>query len=321
MRGSDFAELKAFATVVERASFARAAEHLGLSASALSQTVRRLETRLGARLLNRTTRSVAPTSAGARLFERIVPTMQEMDAAVAEAVEATGRTAGMLRINTLGMAAQKLIAPRLGRFHRAYPQVVLDIVVDDGLTDIVAGRFDAGIRVGARLEKDMIAVRLTADVRVAAVASPDYLKRHGSPRTPRDLHDHACINWRLPGSGVMHRWLFEKRGKRLEIAVEGALISNHQDVAVQAAVQGLGIHYAYDDRIHDLIAQGRLTRVLDDWSPTVSGLFLYYSNRHHPQPALRAFIDCLLDRDELSQHSSEGIRRSAKRAGRLEGDR
>jgi DNA-binding transcriptional LysR family regulator len=245
--------------------------------------------------------------------------MQEMDAAVAEAVEATGRTAGTLRINTLGMAAQKLIAPRLGRFHRTYPQVVLDIVVDDGLTDIVAGRFDAGIRVGGRLEKDMVAVRLTSDVRMAAVASPDYLKRHGSPKAPTDLLDHACINWRLPGSGVLHRWLFEKRGKRLEIAVEGALISNHQDVAVQAAVQGVGIHYAYDDRIHDLIAQGRLTRVLDDWSPTVPGLFLYYSNRHHPQPALRAFIDCLLDRDEVNQGAVDSGAKKGKRPGRIEG--
>jgi len=297
MRGSDFAELKAFAAVVERASFARAAEHLGLSASALSQTIRHLETRLGARLLNRTTRSVAPTSAGARLYERIMPMVQEMDAAVAEAVEATGRTAGTLRINTLGMAAQKLIAPRLGRFHRAYPQVVLDIVVDEGLTDIVAGRFDAGIRVGERLEKDMIAVRLTPDVRMTAVASPNYLKQYGVPRAPADLHHHTCINWRLPGSGAIHRWAFEKRGKRLEINVEGPLISNQQDIAVQAALQGLGIHYAYDDRIQGLIARGRLKRVLDDWSPTVPGLFLYYSNRHHPQPALRAFIDCLLDRD------------------------
>ena len=223
--------------------------------------------------------------------------IQEMDAAVAEAVEATGRTAGTLRINTLGMAAQKLIAPRLGRFHRAYPQVVLDIVVDDGLTDIVAGRFDAGIRVGERLEKDMIAVRLTPDVKLTAVASPNYLKQHGVPRIPADLHHHTCINWRMPGSGAIHRWAFEKRGKRLEINVEGALISNQQDVAVQAALQGLGIHYAYDDRIQGLIARGRLKRVLDDWSPTVPGLFLYYSNRHHPQPALRAFIDCLLDRD------------------------
>jgi DNA-binding transcriptional LysR family regulator len=134
-------------------------------------------------------------------------------------------------------------------------------------------------------------------------------------RTPTDLHDHACINWRLPGSGVLHRWIFEKRGKRLAIGVEGALISNYQDVPVQAAVQGLGIHYAYDDRIHDLIAQGRLTRVLDDWSPTVPGLFLYYSNRHPPQPALRAFIDCLLDRDEASHDTADGRGRGGKRLG------
>lgn len=158
MRGSEFAELKAFAAIVGHASFTRAADHLGLSASALSQTIRQLEARLGARLLNRTTRSVAPTEVGARLYDRIMPMMQEMDAAVAEAVATTGRTAGTLRINTLSMAAKKLIAPRLGRFHRAYPDVVLDLVIDDGLSDIVAGRFDAGIRIGERLEKDMIAV-------------------------------------------------------------------------------------------------------------------------------------------------------------------
>jgi DNA-binding transcriptional LysR family regulator len=300
MRGSDFAELRAFAAVVERASFARAADHLGFSPSALSQTIRQLETRLGVRLLNRTTRSVAPTSAGARLYERIVPVIQELDAAVAEAVEATGRTAGTLRINTLSMAADKLIAPRLGRFHRAYPQVVLDIVIDDGLSDIVAGRFDAGIRVGERLEKDMIAVRLTRDVEMTAVASPDYLTHHGEPKTPADLHSHVCINWRFPGSGAIYRWGFEKKGKKLEIAVEGALISNHQEIVVEGALQGLGILYAYDDeRIDDLIARGQLKRVLAEWSLTLPGLFLYYSNRRLPQPALRAFIDCLLDRDAI----------------------
>jgi DNA-binding transcriptional LysR family regulator len=298
MRGSDFAELKAFAAVVERASFARAADHLGFSPSALSQTIRQLETRLGVRLLNRTTRSVAPTSAGARLYERIARVIQDLDAAVAEAVEATGRTAGTLRINTLSMAADKLIAPRLGRFHRAYPQVVLDIVIDNGLSDIVAGRFDAGIRVGERLEQDMIAVRLTRDLEMTAVASPDYLTHHGEPKTPADLHSHLCINWRFPGSGAIHRWGFEKKGKKLEIAVEGALISNHQEIVVEGALQGLGILYAYDDeRIDDLIARGQLKRVLAEWSVTLPGLFLYYSNRRLPQPALRAFIDCLLDRE------------------------
>jgi DNA-binding transcriptional LysR family regulator len=291
-------ELRAFAAVVERASFARAADHLGFSPSALSQTIRQLETRLDVRLLNRTTRSVAPTSAGARLYERIVPVIQELDAAVAEAVEATGRIAGTLRINTLSMAADKLIAPRLGRFHRAYPQVVLDIVIDDGLSDIVAGRFDAGIRVGERLEKDMIAVRLTPDVEMTAAASPDYLAHHGEPQTPADLHSHVCINWRFPGSGAIYRWGFEKEGKKLEIAVKGALISNHQEIVVEGALQGLGILYVYDDeRIDDLIGGGRLKRVLAEWSLTLPGLFLYYSNRRLPQPALRAFIDCLLDRD------------------------
>ena len=298
MRGSDFAELKAFAAVVERASFARVADYLGCSPSALSQTIRQLETRLGVRLLNRTTRSVAPTSAGARLYERVVPVIQELDAAVAEAIEATGRTAGTLRINTLSMAADKLIAPRLGRFHRAYPQVVLDIVIDDGLSDIVAGRFDAGIRVGERLEKDMIAVRLTPDVEMTAVASPDYLAHHGEPKTPADLHRHVCINWRFPGSGVIYQWGFEKKGKKLEISVEGALISNHQEIVVEGALQGLGILYAYDDeRIDDLIARGQLKRVLAEWSLTLPGVFLYYSNRRLPRPALRAFINCLLDRD------------------------
>ena len=298
MRGSEFAELKAFVAVVERASFARAADHLGLSPSALSQTIPQLEARLGVQLLNRTTRSVAPTKAGSHLHERIAPMILEMDVAVAEAVAGTGRTAGTLRINTLGMAAKKIIAPRLGRFHRAHPDVVLDIVIDDGLSDIVAGRFDAGIRVGERLEKDMIAVRLTPDVRMLAVASPDYLARRGEPQTPADLHRHACINWRFPGSGQIYRWRLGKKRKMVEIAVEGPLIANHQDVVIEAALQGLGILYAYDDdRVDGAIACGRLKRILADWSVMSPGLYLYYSNRRHPQPALRAFIDCLLDRD------------------------
>ena len=305
MRGSEFAELKAFAAVVERASFARAADHLGLSASALSQTIRQLEARLGVRLLNRTTRSVAPTPAGSRLHDRIAPMIVELDAAVAETVAATGRTAGTLRINTLGMAAKKIIAPRLGRFHRANPNVVLDIVIDDGLSDIVAGRFDAGIRVGQRLEKDMIAVRLTPEVKMQAVASPRYFAKHGKPDTPADLHRHACINWRFPGSGRIYRWEFEKKGKKIEVAVDGPVISNHQDVVVEAALQGLGILYAYDDdRVAEALARGKLERVLADWSLTSPGLFLYYSDRRHPQPALRAFLDCLLDRDEVEPRRS-----------------
>jgi DNA-binding transcriptional LysR family regulator len=298
MRGSEFAELKAFVAVVDRGSFARAADHLGVSRSALSQVIRQLESRLGVRLLNRTTRSVAPTESGRRLHERIAPMLREIDDAVAQAVGATTRTAGTLRINTLSMAAKKIIAPRLGRFHKTHPDVVLDIVIDDGLSDIVAGGFDAGIRVGGRLQKDMIAVRLTPDVKLLAVASPEYLARCGEPDTPADLHRHACINWRFPGSGNIARWEFLKKGKKIEAIVEGPVISNHQDIVVPAALQGLGILYAYnDDGIAEALERGRLKRVLVEWSPTVPGLFLYYSNRRHVQPALRAFIDCLLDRD------------------------
>lgn len=297
MRGSEFAELKAFAAVVERASFARAAEHLGLSPSALSQTIRLLEARLGARLLNRTTRSVAPTATGELLYARIAPLFREMADAVAEARAAAGQTSGTLRINTLGMAARQVIAPRLGRFHRAHPDVLLDIVVDDGLSDIVAGRFDAGIRVGGRLEKDMIAVRLTPDVKMVAVASPDYLAHHGTPRSPADLHQHACINWRLQVDGSPYRWEFEKRGKRLEVAADGPLVTNQSDIGVAGALQGLGIAYAFDrERVDEHLAQGHLVQVLGDWSITRPGLFLYYSNRRHPSLALAAFIDCLLDR-------------------------
>jgi len=174
---------------------------------------------------------------------------------------------------------------------------VLDIVIDDGISDIVAQRFDAGIRIGERLEKDMIAVRLTPDMAMLAVASPDYLKVHGEPKTPEDLHAHACINWRFPGSGAVYRWELEKKRKKIEMGVQGPLMSNLQEVVLEGALQGLGILYSYDDdRIYESIAAGRLKRVLADWSPTFPGLFLYYSNRHNPQPALRAFIDCLLDR-------------------------
>ncbi|WP_369968775.1 LysR family transcriptional regulator [Stenotrophomonas rhizophila] len=298
MRGSEFAELKAFVAIVDRSSFAMAADHLGLSRSALSQTIRQLEARLGVRLLNRTTRSVSPTEPGRRLHERMAPMLREMDAAVAEAVDTRTRASGTLRINTLSMAAKRLIAPRLGRFARAHPDVVLDIVIDDGLSDIAGEGFDAGIRVGNRVQKDMVAVRMTPDVELLAVASPDYLARHGEPRTPEELSRHACILWRFPGSGRIAGWEFSKAGKTVEFFGEGNVISNHQDIIVPAALQGLGILYAYnDDDIAEALRDGRLRRVLADWSPKVPGLYLYYSSRRHMLPALRAFIDCMLDRD------------------------
>lgn len=297
MRGADFAELKAFVAVVERQSFARAAAHLGVSPSALSQTIRQLESRIGARLLNRTTRSVAPSTTGELLYSRIAPLFREMAVAVAQAGEATGRMGGTLRINTLGIAARTLIAPRLSRFHRAHPDVVLDIVVDDALADIVAGRFDAGIRVGGQLQKDMVAVRLTPDLNMVAVASPDYLARRGTPQSPAELHDHACINWRLHMDGTPYRWQFRKRGQQLEVAVDGPVITNHADIGIGAALNGLGIAYHFDsDGVAELLAQGRLVQILADWSMSRPGLFLYYPNRQHRPAALGAFIDCLLDR-------------------------
>lgn len=307
MRGSDYAELKAFAAVVERNSFARAAEHLGVSPSALSQTVRQLETRLGARLLNRTTRSVAPTPTGEQLYARMAPLFRAMAEAVAEASAAAGQMSGTLRINTLGMAARQVIAPRLGRFHRAHPDVTLDIVVDDGLSDIVAGRFDAGIRVGGRLEKDMIAVRLTPDVEMVAVASPDYLARRGAPQSPADLHRHACINWRLQADGRAYPWEFENKGQRIELAVSGPLVTNHSDIGIAAALQGVGIAYAFERaHVDEHLAQGRLVPVLAEWSIKRPGLFLYYPNRHHQAAILGAFIDCLRDRD-IAGSDLEGL--------------
>lgn len=305
MRGFEFAELKAFAAVVERNSFVRAAEHLGLSPSALSQTIRQLEGRIGTRLLNRTTRSVAPTASGEMLYSRIAPLFREMEAAVAETSEAAGQTTGTLRINTLGIAARTIIAPRLSRFHQAYPDVALDIVVDDALADIVVGRFDAGIRVGGRLEKDMIAVRLTPDLNMVAVASPGYLAERGIPKTPADLHRHACINWRLQVDGRQYRWEFEKKGQKLEVAVDGPVVTNHADIGIAAALNGLGIAYHFErDGVAEHLAQGRLVQVLADWSVSRPGLFLYYPNRQHQPALLAAFIACLLDKDlETSPHS------------------
>ena len=296
MRGTDFANLNAFAAVVEHRSFVRAAAHLGITPSALSQTIRQLEERLGVRLLNRTTRSVAPTTAGERLYQRLRPAVDELDAAVAEAASTRERPAGMLRINAPRTAAIRLIAPRLGRFHRDNPGVILDVTVDDALTDIVAGRFDAGIRLGELLEKDMIAVRLTGELEMMAVASPDYLARHGTPETPDELHNHACLNWRWPTDGSLYRWEFEEDGREFEIAVQGPIIANDIEVVLQAALQGLGIAYASHEWMEGWLKEGKLVRVLERYSPKFPGVYLYHPSRRQQPPALRAFIDCLLDR-------------------------
>ncbi|WP_225772767.1 LysR family transcriptional regulator [Inquilinus sp. Marseille-Q2685] len=293
MRGSDFAELKAFAAVAEAASFSRAARRLGVSPSALSQTLRGLEGRLGVRLLNRTTRSVTPTEAGERLLDRLRPLFAEFDQAVEEVNRFRDAPAGRLRINVPRLAAALFVGPVLGRFHHAHPGVELEVVVDDTITDIVAGRFDAGIRLGETLERDMVAVPLTGALELAAVATPDYFAEHGVPKTPADLHRHRCLRFRWPGGGDLYRWEFEKGGQEVSLAVDGPLVVNDTALMLQAAFGGAGIAYLLDCQAQADVEAGRLQRVLRDWSPRFPGFYLYHPGRRQMPPALRAFIEVL----------------------------
>lgn len=291
MRGSDFAELRAFASVAERGSFRSAAAHLGMSASALSQTIRNLEERLGVRLLNRTTRSVAPTEAGARLLARTIPAIADLDAAVAEVTDQRDAPSGRLRINATRVAAMHHLAPLIGPFTMAYPDIVLDITLDERLVDIVAGGFDAGVRLGERLDKDMIAVRLGGDVRMMVVAAPAYVAREGTPETPRDLRGHRCLNYRWPTSGGIYRWEFERGADKLDIAVEGPLITDEPELGLRAALDGVGIAYLFEHQVRDPIAAGRLVHLLAEWSPPFPGFYLYYPSTRQMARPLRAFID------------------------------
>jgi DNA-binding transcriptional LysR family regulator len=291
MRGSDYADLRAFAAIAERGSFARAASQLGVSPSALSQTIRGLEERLGIRLLNRTTRSVAPSEAGVRLLARLLPAMAELDAAVADVTTLRDTPSGSLRINATRIAAVHYLAPLIAPFHRAYPDIVLEVSVEDRLVDIVAGRYDAGIRLGEMVEKDMIAVRLSGDVEMIVVAAPAYLDRAGIPKTPRDLRSHRCINFRWPTAGGLYRWEFERGAEKLEAAVDGPLIVNEPDIAVRAAVDGVGIAYLFEHQVRPLIEAGQLVRLLREWTPPFPGFYLYYPSHRQVPPALRAFID------------------------------
>ncbi|BEM85984.1 LysR family transcriptional regulator [Serratia marcescens] len=291
MRGSDFAELRAFAAIVEHGGFARAAAHLGMSASALSQTLRNLETRLGVRLLNRTTRSVAPTEAGAQMLARLLPAMEEIDAAVAQAIARRQNPSGRLRLNVTRVAALHYLAPLIAPFHRQYPDIVLDLSIEERLVDIVAGGFDAGVRLHEKLAKDMVAVKLGGEVRMRVVASPAYLARYGRPLTPDDLRQHRCLNYRWPTNGNLYRWEFERDGVKRDIAVEGPVIVDEPEVLVRAALDGAGIAYLFEQQIATGLADGRLLPLLDAWTPPFPGFYLYYpANRQTPRP-LRAFID------------------------------
>jgi DNA-binding transcriptional LysR family regulator len=291
MRGSDYAELRAFAAIAEHGSFARAAAQLAVSPSALSQTIRGLETRLGVRLLNRTTRSVAPTEAGTRLLARLQPALADLDAAVADLAAARGRPSGTLRINSTRIAALHHLAPAIGPFLKAYPEITLDIVVDDRLVDIVGNRFDAGIRLGEKVEKDMVAVRIGGDLRMLVVGSPDYVEAHGRPKTPRDLQSHRCINFRWPTDGSFYRWEFERGNEEIEALVSGQLIVNDPELALAGALDGVGLAYLFEHTVGPHLAAGRLVHVLKEWSPPFPGFYLYYPGRRQMPPPLRAFID------------------------------
>jgi len=292
MNRSEFAELNAFAAIAARGSFARAAAHLGVTPSALSQTIRQLEERVGVRLLNRTTRSVAPSEAGARLLARLRPTLDELDAAVADLATAGNRAAGPLRINAPRVAAEQVIAPMLARFTATYPDITLELTVEDALVDIVAGRYDAGIRLGERVARDMIATPIGAPMRLHAVASPSYLARAGRPRHPRDLRAHRCIAVLMP-RGERYRWEFERDGKAIEVAVTGPLATNSNPVALRAALDGAGIAFLFDLEVEPHLATGALESVLAPWCPRFPGLYLYYPSRRQVPPALRAFIAAL----------------------------
>jgi DNA-binding transcriptional LysR family regulator len=286
----DFSDLAAFVTVATRRSFRRAAVELGVSASAVSHAIRGLEERLGVRLLNRTTRSVAPTEAGERLLARLQPAFRDIGDAVEDVNAFRETPVGTLRLNLPRAAAPLILEPIMARFLRENPRMHLEVVADDGLVDIVSAGFDAGIRLGERLERDMVAVRIGPDQRFAVVGSPAYFGDRKRPRMPEDLRDHACIRYRFP-SGTPFRWRFEKNGTALEIDVDGPITLGDQELMVSAALDGIGLAFAFEGRVTHLVRDGRLIRVLADWCPPFEGFFLYYPSRRQVPAGLRAFID------------------------------
>lgn len=293
IRGSEYAELKAFVTIVEQGSFTAAAAQLGISASTLSQTIRELETRLGVRLLNRTTRSVSMTHAGERLHTRFNPAMAEMEAAVRDVADLRDLPAGPLRVHMSRASAAALLEPHLGRFHETYPDILLNVTIDEAVTDLVEAGYDAGIRLGEFLEPDMVAVKLGGEQRQIAVASPDYVERHGKPEIPADLLHHSCINWRQPGSSTCYKWEFFKNGQWSHVAVAGPLVVSQRDMAVAAALQGVGIAFWSEERLRPLIDEGKLVPLLGDWCGFFPGWFLYYPKQRRVPSAVRAFAEFL----------------------------
>src|SRR3954470_19101390 len=293
MRREDLADLAAFAAVAEERSFTRAAARLGTSQSALSHTIRRLEGRLGVRLLTRSTRSVAPTEAGERLLRTLGPAFEEIDLGLAQLTASRDKPAGTIRISASEHAARAILWPELAALLPDYPDINVEISVDSGFVDIVAERFDAGVRLGEQVAKDMIAVRIGPELRMAAVAAPAYLAGRTPPATPHDLAAHDCINLRLRTMGGLYAWEFEKDGRELRVRVEGRLVCNDVDLITQAALDGFGIAFLPDDHVADAVAEGRLVRMLEDWTPPFPGFHLYYPSRRQQSPAFALIVEAL----------------------------
>ncbi|MBY5750574.1 LysR family transcriptional regulator [Rhizobium leguminosarum bv. viciae] len=286
-------DLIAFLAVARAQSFTKAAGKLGVSQSALSHTIRGLEERLGLRLLTRTTRSVAPTEAGERLLVSIGPRLDEIESELAALSALREKPAGTIRINAGEHAADAVLWPALEKLLPDYPDINVEIIVDYGLTDIVAERYDAGVRLGEQVAKDMIAVRIGPDMRMAVVGAPTYFDTRPKPLTPQDLTDHNCINLRLPTYGSVYAWEFEKGGRELRVRVEGQLVFNNIALRLNAVLAGLGLAYMPEDLVEAHLAEGRLMRVLEDWCLPFSGYHLYYPSRRHASPAFALVVDAL----------------------------
>jgi len=296
MQRGNLDDLLAFLAVARERSFTKGAAKLGVSQSALSHTIRALEARLGVRLLTRTTRSVSPTEAGERLLQTVGPRLEEIDAELGALSDFREKPAGTIRLTAVDYVVDAVLWPKLAPFLRKYPDIKLEIVVDYGLTDIVAERFDAGVRSGEQVAKDMIAVRIGPDIRMAVVGTPSYFRKRPAPEKPQDLLAHTCINLRLPTHGGLYAWEFEKDGRELRVRVDGQLVFNGTDQLLNAALAGFGLAYVPEELVRPLIAKGRLRHVLEDWSPPYSGYHLYYPSRRQPSAAFALMVEALRER-------------------------
>jgi DNA-binding transcriptional LysR family regulator len=291
--GRDMNDLLAFLAVARERSFTRAAAGLNVSQSALSHTITGLEARLGVRLLTRTTRSVAPTEAGERLLQTLGPSFDRIEAALTAVSDARETPSGTIRINAGEHPVHALLWPRLEKFLPAYPEIKIEMTIDNALTDIVAARYDAGVRLGEQVARDMVAVRIGPDMRMAVVGAPAYFATRPRPRTPQDLTAHDCINLRLPTHGGLYAWEFERARRELKVRVTGQLVLNSGAMCLHAASAGFGLAYLPEDRVQDHLADGRLLRVLSDWCPAFPGYHLYYPSRRQPTAAFTLLVDAL----------------------------